>query len=87
VQGGTGVIGSPPEGYEVITHKQEGGAMMFILLMITIIAVTIVLATVTYLNKGTFIEKIKFKAFFLELEIHAKQKNDPPEKKSRSNFK
>ena len=42
--------------------------------------IVVALAIVIYPRKDTFVDKVKFKSKFLEFEISAKQKNDPPAK-------
>lgn len=55
--------------------------MEFVLMIIAVIAIVI------YPQRGTFIEKVKFKGSIksFELEIRTKEKNDPPRKSDRSN--
>ncbi|MGL5677002.1 MAG: hypothetical protein ACRDDX_11350 [Cellulosilyticaceae bacterium] len=60
--------------------------MEFVLMIIAIIVISIV--TIMYPQKDTFIEKLTLKGTYksFELEIRAKQKNDPPTKKDRSHL-
>lgn len=59
------------------------------MIIVGVIIIVIVLAIIIYPKKDTFIEIIKLKGDYksFELEIRAKQKNDPPTKKSRSKLK
>ena len=63
-----------------LRHKLEGGAMMDYVLMIIL-----AIAVVIYPKKNVFIDKFKFKALGLHIEISAKEKNCPPAKKDSSN--
>lgn len=59
--------------------------MEFVLM--TILVIVIALAIIIYPKKDTFIDKVKLKGSFksFELEISAKQKNCPPDKRDSSN--
>lgn len=59
--------------------------MEFVLMIILVIVIALVI--IIYPKKDTFIDKVKLKGSFksFELEISAKQKNDPPGKSDRSN--
>jgi hypothetical protein len=85
-EGGAGVVCYPPGAMDsiMLCHKPKGVLWMDVLKILLVIAVVIYL-----IRKDIFIHRFRFKASLkegIEIDLSAKEKNDPPSESDRSNL-